>query len=72
MLKKNMGNIDRIVRAIVGIAAFAAFFMVPSGAILHWLFLLVGLIGVGTSLMSSCPLYSIFGIATCPLKASEE
>ncbi|MEE9455303.1 MAG: DUF2892 domain-containing protein [Paracoccaceae bacterium] len=71
MLKKNMGNIDRIVRAIVGVAALAAFFMLPVGTILHWLFLLVGLIGVGTSLMSSCPVYSIAGMNTCALDDDE-
>ncbi len=68
MLKKNVGNIDRIIRALVGIAALAAFFMGSTTGVLHWVFLVVGVIGIATALMSSCPLYSIFGIRTCPAK----
>ncbi len=68
MFKKNVGNIDRIIRALVGIAALAAFFMASTTGVLHWVFLVVGVIGIATALMSSCPLYSIFGIRTCPAK----
>ena len=68
MLKKNVGNIDRILRAIVGIAALAAFFIAPATGILHWVYLLVGVIGLGTAAMSSCPIYSILGMRTCPIE----
>jgi len=69
MLKKNVGNIDRIIRAIVGIAALAAFFMASTTGILHWVYLVVGVIGLGTAAMSSCPIYSILGLKTCPMKS---
>lgn len=67
MLKKNVGSMDRILRLVVGIAALAGFFMMPG---LSWgiVLLVVGIIGVATSLMGSCPLYSIFGLNTCPMK----
>ncbi len=68
MLKKNVGNVDRIIRAIVGIAALAAFFMASTTGLLHWIYLIVGVIGLGTAAMSSCLLYSVFGISTCPLE----
>lgn len=68
MLKKNVGNIDRIIRAVIGIAALAAFFMASATGILHWVFLVVGVIGLGTAAMSSCPIYSILGMRTCPLE----
>ena len=68
MLKKNVGNTDRIIRAIVGIAALAAFFMASSTGLLHWIYLIVGVIGLATAAMASCPIYSIFGIRTCPLE----
>lgn len=68
MLKTNVGNIDRILRAVVGIAALLAFFMASTTGILHWVFLIVGVIGLATAAMSSCPLYTIFGIRTCPMK----
>ena len=71
MLEKNMGNIDRAIRIIVGIAALVAFFMMPTGAVLHWIFLAVGVIFIGTSLVSSCPIYTIFGLRTCPPETQE-
>lgn len=64
MLKKNVGNVDRIIRALVGIAGLAAFFLVATTGILHWIFLIVGVIGLATAAMSSCPIYSIFGLRT--------
>ena len=71
MLKTNVGNIDRILRAILGIAALAAFFMLPTTGILHWVYLVIGVIGVGTAAISSCPIYTIFGLRTCPMKTGE-
>ena len=68
MLKKNVGNIDRILRALVGVAGLAAFFLLGTTGILHWVFLVVGVIGLATSLMSSCPIYTILGVGTCPLE----
>ncbi|MCK4860989.1 MAG: DUF2892 domain-containing protein [Rhodobacteraceae bacterium] len=69
MLNKNVGNIDRIIRALVGVAGLAAFFLVATTGILHWVFLIVGVIGLGTAAMSSCPIYSIFGMRTCPMES---
>lgn len=66
MLKKNVGGIDRILRIVVGIALLIGFFM-NSGAEFGWLYLL-GIIPLATGLMSSCPLYSIVGLNTCPMK----
>ncbi|MBU2888484.1 YgaP family membrane protein [Celeribacter halophilus] len=62
-MKKNVGNLDRILRIVVGLALLLGFFLNP-GASLRWLYL-IGIIPLVTGLMSSCPLYSIFGINTC-------
>ncbi|PZX14651.1 YgaP family membrane protein [Celeribacter halophilus] len=62
-MKKNVGNLDRILRIVVGLALLLGFFLTP-GASLRWLYL-IGIIPLVTGLMSSCPLYSIFGINTC-------
>jgi len=64
MLKKNVGNLDRILRVVVGAALLIAYFTMENAS----LFLLIGIIPLATGLMSSCPLYSIFGIKTCPMK----
>ncbi len=71
MLKKNVGNIDRILRAVIGIAGLAAFFMVDATGFLHWAFLIVGVIGLATAAMSSCPIYSMLGMRTCPVDSEK-
>jgi hypothetical protein len=66
MLKKNVGGIDRILRIVVGLALIAGFFL-NADASYRWLYL-IGIVPLATGLMSSCPLYSILGLSTCPLK----
>jgi hypothetical protein len=66
MLKTNVGGIDRILRIVVGLALLAGFFL-NADASLRWLYL-IGIVPLATGLMSSCPLYSIFGMNTCPMK----
>ncbi len=63
MFEKNMGQADRILRAIVGVAAIIAFFVVSGGW--GWLLLVVGVVLLATSAMGSCPPYSLLGINTC-------
>ena len=67
-MTKNVGNIDRILRIVVGLALLAGFFL-NSGGSYSWLYL-IGIVPLATGLMSSCPLYSVFGISTCPTKKS--
>jgi len=66
MFAKNVGSIDRILRIVIGLALIAGFFLNTDGSY-RWLYLL-GVIPLATGLMSSCPLYSIFGFSTCPMK----
>ncbi len=64
MLKRNVGTPDRVIRIVLGIALLAFTFF-GSGP-LRWLGLL-GLVSLGTAVLGSCPVYSLFGISTCPL-----
>lgn len=66
MFKTNVGGIDRILRIVVGAALIAGFFL-NADASMRWLYLL-GIIPLATGLLSSCPLYSILGLNTCPMK----
>lgn len=66
MFKTNVGGIDRIARIVVGLALLAGFFLNGEGAY-GWLYL-IGIVPLATGLMQTCPLYSIFGISTCPMK----
>jgi hypothetical protein len=62
---KNVGSIDRILRIALGLAMLA--FAVFSGHAYAWVGYL-GVIPLATAAMSSCPIYSIFGLSSCPLK----
>ncbi|WP_138934769.1 YgaP family membrane protein [Roseovarius arcticus] len=66
-MTKNMGTMDRGLRAVVGIVLLIAAFAADFGASgwLQWAMIVVGAIFVITALVSTCPLYSIFGIRTC-------
>ncbi len=67
-MKKNMGNVDRIIRVLVA-AVFAYLYF--SGTVTGTLGLVLVILGgvfVATSLISFCPLYTIFGLSTCPAK----
>lgn len=66
MLKTNVGGIDRILRIVVGLALLAGFFL-NADAALRWLYL-IGLVPLATGLMQTCPLYTILGLNTCPMK----
>jgi hypothetical protein len=64
-MKKNMGNIDKIIRVLVAIVIAVLFFTnVISGTLGIVLLVLAGVF-VLTSVMSFCPLYTLVGINTC-------
>ena len=67
MFKTNVGGIDRVIRILLGIVLLAWWFFAP-GMGLRWVPLVLGLVALGTGLMSSCPAYSLLGLNTCPLK----
>jgi ABC-type polysaccharide/polyol phosphate export permease len=60
MFKTNLGSIDRLLRLVIGVILIALVFIGPKTP-WGWL----GLILVATALLSSCPIYSLFGIKTC-------
>lgn len=66
MLKKNVHPMERTGRIILGLALLAAFFIFPDASY-RWAFL-IGVVPLLTGLVGSCPLYTVFGISTCPLK----
>jgi hypothetical protein len=59
-MKPNMGNIDRILRAIVGIGLISLVFIGPQ-TLWGW----IGVVPLLTALVSRCPAYVPFGISTC-------
>lgn len=68
-MTKNEGTIDRILRIAVGAALLVYYFMFRGegwGGI-HAL-ALIGIVPLVTGLVATCPVYSIFGLSTCPVR----
>ena len=59
-MTSNVGGIDRILRAIVGLALISLVFFGPK-TLWGWL----GLVPLATALIGWCPPYSLLGINTC-------
>jgi hypothetical protein len=59
---KNVGTIDRIIRTMIGLAAFGAgiYFRSWWGAL--------GVIPIATAVMSRCGVYRVFGMSTCKME----
>lgn len=56
---------ERVVRVLIGVALVGA---AASGALGSWAYL--GVVPVVTGLLGNCPLYTLLGISTCPVRAS--
>lgn len=68
MFKTNEGTIDRALRIAAGAALLIWFFVDQGTGFWHYA-KLIGIVPLLTGLVGSCPLYSIFGISTCKMKA---
>lgn len=67
-MKKNMGNVDRILRIIIAaVLAYLYFGGIVTGT-LGLVLVILGGVFVLTSLVSFCPLYTLVGLNTCPKK----
>lgn len=60
---KNVGNTDRLIRAVIGIAAAVFALLVADGAwgIVLWV---VAALGLGTAAFGVCVVYRLLGIST--------
>ena len=60
---KNVGTVDKVIRIILGLVLLALVFVGPQTP-WGW----IGIIPLATGLIGFCPLYSVFGINTCPTR----
>ena len=60
----NEHKLERVIRVLLGIGILS---LTVAGPQTMWG--LIGVVPVVTGLVGSCPLYTLFGISTCPLKA---
>ncbi|MFC1558696.1 DUF2892 domain-containing protein [candidate division KSB1 bacterium] len=61
-MKKNVGNVDAIIRIVLGII-----FIVLGVLYSKWWFL-AAVISIGTAAFKLCCLYKVFGISTCKVE----
>ncbi len=62
-MKINEGNVDRLIRVIVGLVLLSVVFVGPAT-----MWGLIGIVPLATGLIGFCPLYKILGLTTCPIK----
>ncbi|TGL78046.1 YgaP family membrane protein [Leptospira yasudae] len=62
----NEGTIDRIIRIVLGIALIG--FGYATQGVIGNVMLVAGFVPLGTGILGWCPLYSVFGFNTCPMK----
>jgi len=59
-MKNNIGNIERIVRIVVGLAILSLTVVGPQS-----LWGLIGIVPLSTGIIGWCPPYAMLGISTC-------
>jgi Protein of unknown function (DUF2892) len=62
-MKTNVGGIDRILRIVLGLVLIA---LTLTGTIGVWGW--IGVVPLATALFGFCPLYTVLGFSTCPMK----
>lgn len=63
-MKTNVGGIDRILRIVLGLALIA---LTLTGTIGAWGW--IGVVPVLTGALGTCPLYTMLGFSSCPVKS---
>ena len=64
-MKSNVGGIDRILRAVIGLVLIA---LAATGTVGLWGW--IGVVPLLTAAFGFCPAYPLLGVSTCPMKKS--
>jgi hypothetical protein len=70
-MKQNMGSADRVIRLMIAALLVVFYFTDLVTGTLAIVALIVAAVFVLTSIMGTCPLYSVFGLNTCGLKRKQ-
>ena len=65
VMKKNMGNLDRIIRVIIAVIFAALYLTKTVTGTIGLVMLVLGIVFLLTSAISFCPLYVLLGLNTC-------
>ncbi len=71
-MKKNMGNLDRILRIVVAAVLAVLYFNGTLAGTLGIVALVVAVVFLLTSAVGFCPLYRLVGLSTCPVTPSDQ
>ena len=63
LFPRNEHDLERVLRVVAGVAILALAFVGPKTA---WGYL--GVVPILTGAIGSCPLYTLLGLSTCPMK----
>lgn len=63
-MKANVGGIDRILRIVLGLVLIG---LAATGTVGVWGW--IGIVPLATAAMGFCPLYTVLGFSTCPVKS---
>lgn len=65
-MTRNVGNLDKAIRLGLGaaIAGAGIYFQSWFGAL--------AVVPIATALIGNCPLYSVLGLSTCPVKGAKD
>lgn len=61
----NVGTIDKVVRVVIGIILLSLLFFLNGNIRFIGL---IGIIPIAVAIFGYCPLYTLLGINTCPMK----
>ena len=67
-MTKNVGGVDHKIRLVLGVVALA---VAALGGLPTWAMVVTGLVGaiaLVTGSLKYCPVWTLFGVNTCPLK----
>lgn len=64
LLPNNEHPVERVLRVVLGAGLLSLVFIGPQS-----LWGLVGVVPLATGLIGSCPLYTLLGFSTCPVKS---
>ena len=67
-MKTNVGNIDKVIRLALAIVFAVLYFTGTVSGTVGVILLVLGTVFLVTALVGTCPLYSLAGISTCPVK----
>lgn len=67
-MKKNVGNTDKIIRLLIAVALVVLYFTGKITGTLGIIGLVVAGVFTFTAIAGTCPIYSLLGASTCPVK----